>query len=141
MHRRGGLGLAAGLQAGVGLRRQHEPGGDQAVQTMVIDPLQESGALAGGYRIEMGGTADKLRATWEALWFKPRDRRPDHLPADGGPLRVVVLSRGDHRGGAAGQHRRPPGPRGPQAESGRHSREPRSSSSRHPQPVPPGREA
>ena len=69
MHRRGGLGLAAGPQAGVGLRRQHEPGGDQAVQTMVIDPLRESGALAGGYRIEMGGTADKLRATWEALWF------------------------------------------------------------------------
>jgi hypothetical protein len=40
VHRRGGLGLAAGLQAGVGLRRQHEPGGDQAVQTMVIDTLR-----------------------------------------------------------------------------------------------------
>jgi HAE1 family hydrophobic/amphiphilic exporter-1 len=39
------------------------------IQTMVIDPLVASGALAGGYRIEMGGTADKLRATWDALWF------------------------------------------------------------------------
>ncbi|MDA1202378.1 MAG: efflux RND transporter permease subunit, partial [Planctomycetota bacterium] len=41
----------------------------ERIQTMVIDPLVASGALAGGYRIEMGGTADKLRATWDALWF------------------------------------------------------------------------
>ncbi len=39
------------------------------IQTMVIDPLVESGALAGGYQITLGGTADKLRATWDALWF------------------------------------------------------------------------
>ena len=39
------------------------------IQSMVIDPLVESGALDGGYQITLGGTADKLRATWEALWF------------------------------------------------------------------------
>jgi HAE1 family hydrophobic/amphiphilic exporter-1 len=39
------------------------------IQRMVIDPLVESGALAGGYQITLGGTADKLRATWDALWF------------------------------------------------------------------------
>ena len=41
----------------------------ERIQTMVIDPLVESGALAGGYQITLGGTADKLRATWDALWF------------------------------------------------------------------------
>jgi HAE1 family hydrophobic/amphiphilic exporter-1 len=39
------------------------------IQTMVIDPLVASGALAGGYQITLGGTADQLRATWKALWF------------------------------------------------------------------------
>lgn len=32
--------VSASPPAGVGLRRQHEPGGDQAVQTMVIDTLR-----------------------------------------------------------------------------------------------------
>ncbi|MFM7520685.1 MAG: efflux RND transporter permease subunit [Planctomycetota bacterium] len=35
----------------------------------VVRPLTESGELAGGYAITLGGTADKLRATWQALWF------------------------------------------------------------------------
>ena len=39
------------------------------IQRLVIDPLRESGALEGGYAITLGGTADKLRATWQALWF------------------------------------------------------------------------
>jgi HAE1 family hydrophobic/amphiphilic exporter-1 len=39
------------------------------IQAQVIAPLVESGALEGGYQITLGGTADKLRATWQALWF------------------------------------------------------------------------
>ncbi len=39
------------------------------IQTQVIAPLVASGALEGGYQITLGGTADKLRATWQALWF------------------------------------------------------------------------
>jgi len=35
----------------------------------VVRPLVASGDLAGGYAITLGGTADKLRATWQALWF------------------------------------------------------------------------
>ncbi len=41
----------------------------ERIQRLVIDPLAESAALAGGYQISLGGTADKLRATWRALWF------------------------------------------------------------------------
>ena len=41
----------------------------ERIQRLIIDPLGESGALAGGYQITLGGTADKLRATWRALWF------------------------------------------------------------------------
>jgi len=41
----------------------------ERIQRLVIDPLVESGELAGGYAIRLGGTADKLRATWQALWF------------------------------------------------------------------------
>jgi HAE1 family hydrophobic/amphiphilic exporter-1 len=41
----------------------------ERIQRLVIDPLRESGALEGGYAITLGGTADKLRATWQALWF------------------------------------------------------------------------
>jgi HAE1 family hydrophobic/amphiphilic exporter-1 len=39
------------------------------IQTMVVQPLAASGALDGGYRITLGGTTDKLVATWESLWF------------------------------------------------------------------------
>jgi HAE1 family hydrophobic/amphiphilic exporter-1 len=35
----------------------------------IVAPLTASGELAGGYAINLGGTADKLRATWQALWF------------------------------------------------------------------------
>ncbi len=41
----------------------------ERIQQLVIAPLVESGALEGGYQITLGGTADKLRATWQALWF------------------------------------------------------------------------
>ena len=33
----------------------------------VIQPLQASGRLKGGYRISLEGTADKLRSTWQSL--------------------------------------------------------------------------
>ncbi len=39
------------------------------IQRLVIDPLKAAGTLDGGYAITLGGTADKLRATWKALWF------------------------------------------------------------------------
>ncbi|MFM8284181.1 MAG: efflux RND transporter permease subunit [Planctomycetaceae bacterium] len=35
----------------------------------IVRPLETSGELDGGYAIALGGTADKLRATWQALWF------------------------------------------------------------------------
>ena len=35
----------------------------------VVAPLRAEGAMEGGYRIDLAGTADKLRATWEALRF------------------------------------------------------------------------
>lgn len=39
------------------------------IQGMVVDPLVASGDLEGGYRIHLGGTTDKLEATWRSLWF------------------------------------------------------------------------
>jgi HAE1 family hydrophobic/amphiphilic exporter-1 len=39
-----------------------------AIQKDVIDKMQASGQLAGGYGITLAGTADKLRSTWESLW-------------------------------------------------------------------------
>jgi HAE1 family hydrophobic/amphiphilic exporter-1 len=33
----------------------------------IIDPLRTSGELAGGYNINLAGTADKLRSTWTSL--------------------------------------------------------------------------
>ncbi|MCA9241774.1 MAG: efflux RND transporter permease subunit, partial [Planctomycetales bacterium] len=39
------------------------------IQTEIVDPMRESGVLAGGYRIALAGTADKLSQTWEALRF------------------------------------------------------------------------
>jgi hydrophobic/amphiphilic exporter-1 (mainly G- bacteria), HAE1 family len=39
------------------------------IRSLVIAPLVESGALAGGYRINLGGTTDKLVTTWQSLWF------------------------------------------------------------------------
>jgi HAE1 family hydrophobic/amphiphilic exporter-1 len=37
------------------------------INTQVLDPLRESGELEGGYSITLGGTADELRNTWDAL--------------------------------------------------------------------------
>ena len=39
------------------------------IRSLVVAPLAESGALAGGYRINLGGTTDKLVTTWRSLWF------------------------------------------------------------------------
>ncbi|MFK7777579.1 MAG: efflux RND transporter permease subunit [Gimesia sp.] len=39
------------------------------IQSEIVQPLRESGQLAGGYRIILSGTADKLRDTWAALEF------------------------------------------------------------------------
>jgi HAE1 family hydrophobic/amphiphilic exporter-1 len=39
----------------------------QRIQAQIVAPLQESGELEGLYQINLAGTADKLRATWEAL--------------------------------------------------------------------------
>ncbi|MEI8228763.1 MAG: efflux RND transporter permease subunit [Planctomycetota bacterium] len=41
----------------------------ERIQQLVVAPLVASGALEGGYAVNLGGTADKLRATWKALWF------------------------------------------------------------------------
>jgi HAE1 family hydrophobic/amphiphilic exporter-1 len=41
----------------------------QRIQSLVVKPLETSGALDGGYRITLGGTTDKLVATWKSLWF------------------------------------------------------------------------
>jgi HAE1 family hydrophobic/amphiphilic exporter-1 len=41
----------------------------ERIQRMVVDPLAASGDLEGGYRIHLGGTTDKLEATWRSLWF------------------------------------------------------------------------
>lgn len=34
-----------------------------------MKPLVDSGDLEGGYKITLGGTTDKLVATWKSLWF------------------------------------------------------------------------
>lgn len=39
------------------------------IQSQIVAPLVESGRLEGGYRINLAGTADKLRSTWQALQF------------------------------------------------------------------------
>ncbi len=41
----------------------------EAVDQGVVQALMAEGALEGGYRITLAGTADKLKATWEALSF------------------------------------------------------------------------
>lgn len=41
----------------------------ERIQSMIVKPLEGSGALDGGYRITLGGTTDKLVATWKSLWF------------------------------------------------------------------------
>ncbi len=39
------------------------------IQDKIVQPLMASGQLAGGYQINLAGTADKLRQTWHALRF------------------------------------------------------------------------
>jgi HAE1 family hydrophobic/amphiphilic exporter-1 len=39
------------------------------IQSKIIQPMLESGQLEGGYQINLAGTADKLRDTWDALRF------------------------------------------------------------------------
>ncbi|MEQ8635136.1 efflux RND transporter permease subunit [Gimesia maris] len=39
------------------------------IQSEIVQPMRENGQLAGGYRINLSGTADKLRDTWAALQF------------------------------------------------------------------------
>jgi HAE1 family hydrophobic/amphiphilic exporter-1 len=39
------------------------------INNNVVAPLRESGRLGGQYQINLAGTADKLRATWSAVWF------------------------------------------------------------------------
>jgi HAE1 family hydrophobic/amphiphilic exporter-1 len=41
----------------------------ERIDTLIVKPLEASGALDGGYRISLGGTTDKLVATWKSLWF------------------------------------------------------------------------
>jgi HAE1 family hydrophobic/amphiphilic exporter-1 len=41
----------------------------ERIERLVVKPLADSGALDGGYRITLGGTTDKLVATWKSLWF------------------------------------------------------------------------
>ncbi|MBM4012396.1 MAG: efflux RND transporter permease subunit [Planctomycetes bacterium] len=41
----------------------------ERIERIVVKPLEDSGALDGGYRITLGGTTDKLVATWKSLWF------------------------------------------------------------------------
>jgi HAE1 family hydrophobic/amphiphilic exporter-1 len=41
----------------------------ERIERLVVKPLEAAGALGGGYRITLGGTTDKLVATWKSLWF------------------------------------------------------------------------
>jgi HAE1 family hydrophobic/amphiphilic exporter-1 len=37
------------------------------IQTQIIDPIETSGELGEGYQINLSGTADKLKTTWQSL--------------------------------------------------------------------------
>jgi HAE1 family hydrophobic/amphiphilic exporter-1 len=39
----------------------------ERIQAEVLTPIRNSGQLDGGYRLDVSGTADKLRATWKSL--------------------------------------------------------------------------
>jgi HAE1 family hydrophobic/amphiphilic exporter-1 len=41
----------------------------ERIRTGLVEPLRAEGALGAEYRMELAGTADKLKATWEALRF------------------------------------------------------------------------
>jgi HAE1 family hydrophobic/amphiphilic exporter-1 len=40
----------------------------ELIQQEVVEKMQASGQLEGGYGISLGGTADKLSSTWNSLW-------------------------------------------------------------------------
>lgn len=39
------------------------------IESKIVGPIRESGQLEGGYRIDLAGTADKLRQAWKSLRF------------------------------------------------------------------------
>lgn len=39
------------------------------INTQIVQPIRDSGDLEDGYRISLSGTADKLRATWDSLFW------------------------------------------------------------------------
>ncbi|MBX3442087.1 MAG: efflux RND transporter permease subunit [Planctomyces sp.] len=39
----------------------------EAITRDIVAPLEDGGQLAGGYRVALAGTADKLRSTWQSL--------------------------------------------------------------------------
>lgn len=41
----------------------------ELIEREIIAPLRQGDRLASGYRIELSGTADKLRATWDSLFW------------------------------------------------------------------------
>ncbi len=41
----------------------------ERIDTGIVQPMREAGQLDGGYRIQLAGTADKLRSTWDALRY------------------------------------------------------------------------
>jgi hydrophobic/amphiphilic exporter-1 (mainly G- bacteria), HAE1 family len=41
----------------------------ELINAEIIKPMRQGDRLAGGYRIELSGTADKLRATWDSLFW------------------------------------------------------------------------
>jgi HAE1 family hydrophobic/amphiphilic exporter-1 len=41
----------------------------ETIRSQIVQPVIDSGQLQGGYRINLAGTADKLRDTWRALRF------------------------------------------------------------------------
>ena len=41
----------------------------ERIDAEILEPLEAGGGLSGGYRINLSGTVDKLRATWTALFW------------------------------------------------------------------------
>lgn len=41
----------------------------QLIDQEIVTPLRQGNQLDGGYRIDLSGTADKLRATWDSLYW------------------------------------------------------------------------
>ena len=76
------------------------------ITQQVIEPLRASGELAGGYNINLAGTADKLRSTWTIAQVEPGPGRAHHVSADGRDVRIVDLSVRRHRHRADRRRRR-----------------------------------